>query len=75
MSNDTCTLDDCGAWAVSGEEYCRHHGPEDVEAAQGTDYEQEALDALRDVLDEARGHGQRVRAAEVILKHVRECQP
>lgn len=66
----------CGAQALSDGDYCRHHiDSEKVVEAEGKDadtIEGKAIDALCEVIDEARGSGNKCRAAEALLKHERE---
>jgi len=75
---DTADGSPCGANALTGSDYCRHHQPdtpEDDEApwCMALDGPEEvALDTLMDLADDARSEKTRVAAAEAILKHVRE---
>jgi hypothetical protein len=66
---DKANGEPCQAQAVTGTDYCRHHQPE---GGAEDDPEQVALDTLTDLAQSARSEKTQVRAAGVILEHVRE---
>lgn len=74
----------CGAQAVTGRDYCRHHPPDSEQLrgakdtapsqgkAVGQSYDEKAITELTALLDDARSGSTKVQAAEVLLRHARE---